>query len=255
MTTWDPTKPLGSDPMSTVDNVIRQDMTALQESLRAQASEGVEAVFPGADSSNPVYRYRGLRGTEAARPSASDGGRYFNTTKSQEERSNGTTWEPVGTVIESGTRLIFPQASVPTGWTQVTTHNDKMIRIVSGTGAGTGGTNDVSAGLSHTHTDSGHVHAIGSAAINHKHESPTVYSTALSQILGVAENPYGTGGAATAFDLGTFAAQVGPQGSTVFQKTSNMTDYAAGNTDSGTAVISTTAPTFKYVDSVIGSKD
>jgi hypothetical protein len=39
----------------------------------------------------------------------------------------------------SGTSLIFPQASAPTGWTKVTTANDYALRIVSGTGGGTGG--------------------------------------------------------------------------------------------------------------------
>jgi len=41
--------------------------------------------------------------------------------------------------IPSGSRLVFVQASAPVGWTQVTTHNDKALRIVDDTGAGTGG--------------------------------------------------------------------------------------------------------------------
>jgi hypothetical protein len=39
----------------------------------------------------------------------------------------------------SGTRLLFYQAAAPTGWTQVTTHNDKALRVVSGSGGGSGG--------------------------------------------------------------------------------------------------------------------
>lgn len=42
-------------------------------------------------------------------------------------------------IIPSGTVMSFFQAAAPTGWTQVTTHNNKAIRIVSGAGAGTGG--------------------------------------------------------------------------------------------------------------------
>lgn len=38
----------------------------------------------------------------------------------------------------SGTKLLFQQTSAPTGWVKVTTHNDKALRVVSGT-AGTGG--------------------------------------------------------------------------------------------------------------------
>lgn len=40
---------------------------------------------------------------------------------------------PVGTVMS------FFQASAPTGWTQLTTHNNKAMRIVSGAGGGSGG--------------------------------------------------------------------------------------------------------------------
>ena len=38
----------------------------------------------------------------------------------------------------SGTSMLFQQTSAPTGWTKQTTHNDKALRIVSGT-VGTGG--------------------------------------------------------------------------------------------------------------------
>jgi hypothetical protein len=40
----------------------------------------------------------------------------------------------------SGTRLSFNQAAAPTGWTQDTTINDSLMRIVSGSGGGSGGT-------------------------------------------------------------------------------------------------------------------
>lgn len=40
--------------------------------------------------------------------------------------------------LASGTAMIFNQTSAPTGWTKVTTHNDKALRIVSGA-VGTGG--------------------------------------------------------------------------------------------------------------------
>jgi hypothetical protein len=45
-----------------------------------------------------------------------------------------------GGSIPAGTVLSFFQAAAPTGWTQVATQNNKGIRIVSGTGGGTGGT-------------------------------------------------------------------------------------------------------------------
>lgn len=39
----------------------------------------------------------------------------------------------------SGTAMLFAQTAAPTGWTKSTTHNDKALRVVSGT-AGSGGT-------------------------------------------------------------------------------------------------------------------
>ena len=42
-------------------------------------------------------------------------------------------------LIPAGTVMLFFQAAAPVGWTQVTTHNNKALRVVSGAGAGTGG--------------------------------------------------------------------------------------------------------------------
>ncbi len=47
----------------------------------------------------------------------------------------------------SGTKMLFTQAAAPTGWVQDTSQNDRVIRVVSGTGGGTGGSWTVS-GLS-----------------------------------------------------------------------------------------------------------
>jgi hypothetical protein len=48
-----------------------------------------------------------------------------------------------------GTKLVFHQAAAPTGWEQDTTVQDgSMMRMVSGTGAGFGGTHDANVGVS-----------------------------------------------------------------------------------------------------------
>jgi len=41
-------------------------------------------------------------------------------------------------VLPSGTSMLFQQTAAPTGWTKQTTHNDKALRIITGT-VGTGG--------------------------------------------------------------------------------------------------------------------
>jgi len=49
--------------------------------------------------------------------------------------------------IPSGTRMLFYQASAPTGWSQVTSVNDKVLRVVDSGGGTTGGSWTIS-GLS-----------------------------------------------------------------------------------------------------------
>ncbi len=52
-------------------------------------------------------------------------------------------------VHASGTKMLFQQSTAPTGWTKDTTHNDKALRVVTGT-AGTGGTNAFTTAFSFT---------------------------------------------------------------------------------------------------------
>ena len=47
----------------------------------------------------------------------------------------------------SGTKMLFQQTSAPTGWTKVTTHNNKALRVVSGS-ASSGGSNTFTSAFS-----------------------------------------------------------------------------------------------------------
>ena len=58
-------------------------------------------------------------------------------------------------MIPSGTKMLFQQTSAPTGWTKITTHNDKAIRVVSGT-ASTGGSVAFSTAFA-SHTPAGSI--------------------------------------------------------------------------------------------------
>lgn len=42
-------------------------------------------------------------------------------------------------IIPQNSISVFYQAAAPTGWTQIVTHNNKALRVVSGTGGGSGG--------------------------------------------------------------------------------------------------------------------
>jgi hypothetical protein len=52
----------------------------------------------------------------------------------------------------TGTKMLFQQTSAPTGWTKDTTHNDKALRVVSGT-ASSGGSSAFSTVFGKTATD------------------------------------------------------------------------------------------------------
>jgi hypothetical protein len=52
--------------------------------------------------------------------------------------------------FDTGTKMLFYQASAPTGWTKQTADNDKAIRVVSGTGGTSAGSNNFSTVMAQT---------------------------------------------------------------------------------------------------------
>ena len=73
----------------------------------------------------------------------------------------------------SGTVMFFQQTSAPTGWTKSTSHNNKAIRIVSGT-VGTGGNSAFTTAFA-SYTPAGNVSVSGSVSM-----SGNIGSTTLS---------------------------------------------------------------------------
>lgn len=57
-----------------------------------------------------------------------------------------------GAAFPAGTRMLFQQSSAPPGWRKDTTHNDKALRIVSGS-VGSGGSVAFSTVFGRTATD------------------------------------------------------------------------------------------------------
>lgn len=56
-----------------------------------------------------------------------------------------------GELFPAGTKVVFAQASAPTGWTQDST-NDRALRVVSSAGGGSGGTHSLTSPPSTAHT-------------------------------------------------------------------------------------------------------
>lgn len=141
-------------------------------------------------------------------------------------------------VFAPGTVTVFYQAAAPTGWTKQTTHNDKALRVVSGTGGGNGGSTGISSGitLAHTHTVSGHTHSISTAGA-HDH------------------------GGATGANSATALAQ--PGASTIASDGHTHSISSAGGHDHGGATGSAspatdsqlTSITLSYIDVIVCAKD
>jgi hypothetical protein len=84
-------------------------------------------------------------------------------------------------IIPSGTAMLFAQTAAPTGWTKSTTHNDKALRVVSGT-ASSGGTNSFSANMNSLVTGStaadlaAHTHTFSATTGNNSADHFHTYS-------------------------------------------------------------------------------
>lgn len=100
-------------------------------------------------------------------------------------------YNAVGNLIPPGSKMLFYQASAPTGWTKLTTDNNKTLRVVSGSGGGSGGTNTFTSAFSvrsvpvptHNHNanagDQSANHTHGGEAVsanaNHRHGGNAAY--------------------------------------------------------------------------------
>jgi len=229
---------------------------AIQDALRGDDAEGVEAIFPGASPSTaPVYRYRGLKGSTVERPTAGQYGIYFDTTRNVVQRDNGTSWDDVGTLIPSGTRMVFYQASAPVGWTAVAL-NDKFLRVVTagGTGGSTGGTIAASMPLTHTHT-TGNFTLTSAEMPSHTHRILGTHNASSGwgaeeygsgSATGVAGARNGSGGS------GYYASTPGGSGSASIEATGSGNSHNHGTT--GSSLIDASS-VYACADVIVASKD
>ena len=170
---------------------------------------------------------------------------------------------PPGAGSESfvtGTRLMFAQASAPTGWTRVTNDsaNNRMLRVVSTGGGGTGGSNNptvMDVVPAHTHgfntgfmsNDHTHSGTTGTVSANHVHSYSASNNRNISTF-SLGFNPIANGG--------VFAANTGfisdnhVHGFETGGVNSNHTH--SGTTDNGS---SRTNWTPRYIDMILCSKN
>ena len=146
----------------------------------------------------------------------------------------------------SGTKMLFVQTAAPTGWTKSTTHDNKALRIVSGT-AGSGGTTAFTSVFG-SRTPAGSVDASGLSA------GATTLSTAQmpSHTHTTTFNPSGTFNVFPS--ISAYSAN-----SSAITSTSNSTGGGGSHSHSmsGSASFTGTAMDFavQYVDAIIATKD
>ena len=181
-----------------------------------------------------------------------------------------TTASSVG--FPSGTVMVFYQASAPTSWTQVTTQNNKALRVVSGTGGGTGGTHALTSppSTSHTHTGPSHTHSTPSHSHSHS-LSAGAHTLSTSQMPShshTVQRPtaswYGsmwafnmTGGASST--TGYTISSSGGSSSHSHSLSGSITSGGSGTSGSGgTGSTSSSGPAAfapQYIDVIVCSKD
>jgi len=131
----DHTKLNGIEASATADQTAAEILTAVK--TVDGASSGLDAdILDGEEGS---YYTNASNLSSGTIPDA-----RFPATLPALNGSNLTNLPPSG--LPSGTKALFVQTAAPTGWTKDTTHNDKALRIVSGS-VGTGGSTAFSSAL------------------------------------------------------------------------------------------------------------
>lgn len=101
----------------------------------------------------------------------------------------------------SGTKLLFQQTAAPTGWTKDTTHNDKALRVVSGT-ASSGGTNAFSTVMGQTTVGSTTLTSSQIPAHTHPQDTNTVRHGGTAWATGGGDCTIQSGGGTTQSNTG-----------------------------------------------------
>lgn len=157
-----------------------------------------------------------------------------------------------------GTRILFQQSVCPTGWTKDTTHNDKSLRIVSGT-VGSGGTNNFSTVMAqtvvgsttlsasqvpaHTHTGSG---TTSGQSNGHTH---TVTRQSFSP------NNFTTGGGGIPVDVTSFGSDTSFQSGGASADHTHTYSFTTSSHGGGGSHNHSIVMDLKFVDAVIGVKE
>ena len=181
-------------------------------------------------------------------------GRVTGGAGSVEELTSADIWTVLGFV--AGTALLFNQTSPPTGWTKQVVHNDKALRLVSGT-VSSGGSSAFSTVFGKTATDG---HALTSAENGpHTHDSgpDALASDNLDNVDTLVESVSTNTGSRPCGSGCNYISSVSENYAESDQVTISNTDVtgSSGSSGSGTAHTHPMDIRVQYVDVIIATKD
>ena len=182
-----------------------------------------------------------------------DGTNGLSTTGETDLMPNGTIQEEdLGFTIQAfpaGTAMLFSQTSAPTGWTKSTAHNNKALRLVSGT-AGSGGSAAFTTAFG-TPAVSGSVSVSLSGSVG-----ATTLSVAQMPSHNHSANAHASGGGGTT-RFGRGGAQFQNYGSvnTTSKGSNSSHTHSWSGSGSGSLSAATAAIDVAYVDAIIAVKD
>jgi hypothetical protein len=212
---------------------------------------GATLTFSGAPpigTNNISVRHLGVAGTPNVPALASVGIAQHNATGTPSSSTflrGDNSWVSVSS-FDSGTAILFAQTSAPTGWTKSTTHNNKALRVVSGT-AGSGGSVGFTTAFA-SQAVSGTVNATTLSISQIPAHGHDVYANSFAGNLRIAMGPLGGDGSLySVSDSGNDASNTGA----VFYAANNGGGGSHSHSFSGTAI----DLAVQYVDVIIATKD
>ena len=156
----------------------------------------------------------------------------------------------------SGTVMFFQQTTAPTGWTKSTAHNNKAIRIVSGT-VGTGGNSAFTTAFA-SYTPAGNVSVSGSVSMSGNIGSTTLSTSQIPSHSHAYEhtgsnNPYKTVLARTSSRQQGFTNTTNTGGGGSHNHNHNLSGSLSVNSSTFSGTAKDLA--VQYVDTIIATKD
>ena len=173
-------------------------------------------------------------------------GTNIKTLNSESLLGSGNITISVPAAFPAGTAMLFSQTSAPTGWTKSTTHDNKALRLVSGT-AGSGGSSAFTTAFG-TPSVSGSVSLSGS-----------VGGTTLSTAQLASHNHSVSWTSSINYDAGpsyiTGAKNYNTTNSSSTSSTGSNSSHDHSFSGSGSLSSATASINVQYVDVIIATKD